>query len=294
MIKRIVEVSNPSYLHLKNKQLLIDQNHKTVAQIPIEDIGALILEHSAISITQPLIIACQKNNIAIIFCDEKHLPYSTILPIAEGNNLHQKILKQQLSISEPIRKSLWKQVIQCKITEQANTLKQFNKPFARLEKIATEVKSGDSTNCEGLAAQYYWKALFSDNFVRNQNADGINAVLNYGYSIIRAMVARAIVSGGLHPSIGLFHHNQYNALCLADDLMEPFRPWVDSIAYQLYHKDNNISITQEVKTPFLNLISENVTFKRKQMPLMVSMHYVIADLKRNFTKESKKIFFPQR
>ncbi|WP_428086256.1 type II CRISPR-associated endonuclease Cas1 [Candidatus Thioglobus sp.] len=294
MIKRIVEVSNPSYLHLKNKQLFIEQNHEMAAQIPIEDIGVLILEHSAISITQPLIIECQKNNTAIIFCDEKHLPYSTILPISEGNNLHQKILKQQINITEPVRKNLWKQVVQQKIKNQANTLKQFDKPFMRLEKLATEVKSGDVTNCEGLAAQYYWKTLFGKDFVRDQNAENINSVLNYGYSIIRAMIARSIVASGLHPAIGLFHHNQYNGLCLADDLMEPFRPWVDSIAYQLHQDDINISVTKEVKIPFLNLLSESVKFKDKQMPLMVSVHYLMADLKRTFIKESKSLTYPKR
>jgi CRISPR-associated protein Cas1 len=292
MIKRIVEVSNPSYLHLKHKQLIIEQNHQKVAQVSIEDIGVLILENSAISVTQPLIIECQKNNVAIIFCDEKHLPYSTILPIAEGNNLHQKILKQQINISEPMRKNLWKQIIQQKIKNQANTLKQFNKNAGRLKKLAQEVKSADSTNTEGLAAQYYWKELFGKKFIRNQNADGINAILNYGYSIIRAMIARSIVASGLHPAIGLFHHNQYNGLCLADDLMEPFRPWVDAIAYQLYQEDENIQITQTVKTPFLNLISETVVLKDKNMPLMVSVHYLMADLKRNFTKESKKLLYP--
>jgi CRISPR-associated protein Cas1 len=292
MIKRIVEVANPSYLHLKHKQLLIDQDHETVAQIPIEDIGALILEHSAISLTQPLIIECQKNNVAIIFCDEKHLPYSTILPIAEGNNLHNKILKQQINISEPTRKNLWKQIIAQKINNQANTLQQFNKPFTRLTKLASEVKSGDSANCEGLAAQYYWKALFGKGFTRDQNADGINAVLNYGYSIIRAMIARSIVTAGLHPTIGLFHHNQYNALCLADDLMEPLRPWVDCIAYKLYQQDKNIKISKEIKIPFLSLVSQNVKLNKKQMPMMVSMHYLMADLKRNFTKDTLKLTYP--
>jgi CRISPR-associated protein Cas1 len=292
MIKRIVEVSNPSYLHLKHKQLLIEQEHKLVAQIPIEDIGALVLEHSAIIITQPLIIECQKNNVAIIFCDEKHLPYSTILPIAEGNTLHQKILKIQINISEPIRKKLWKQIIIQKINNQANTLKQFNKPYTRLNKLATEVKSGDPTNCEGLAAQYYWKALFGVDFIRDQNADDINAILNYGYSIIRAMVARNICAAGLHPAIGLFHHNQYNALCLADDLIEPLRPWVDSIAYKMYKINPNIAINIESKTPFLNLISQAVQFENKQMPMMVSMHYLMANLKRNFTKEISKLTYP--
>ncbi len=294
MIKRIVEVSNPSYLHLKNKQLLIEQNHQVIAQVPIEDIGALILEHSAINITQPLIIECQKHNASIIFCDEKHLPYSTILPLAEGNKLHQKILKQQINITEPVRKNLWKQVIQHKITNQANTLKRFDKPFMYLQKLSNEVKSGDTTNRESLAAQYYWRALFGKDFVRDQNADGVNAILNYGYAIIRAMIARGIVASGLHPAIGLFHHNQYNGLCLADDLMEPLRPWVDNVAYQLHQENANISITQEVKTPFLNLISENVKFKNKQMPLMVSINYLMADLKRNFAKESKTIVYPKK
>ncbi len=292
MIKRIVEVSNPSYLHLKNKQLLVEQDHDIVAQVPIEDIGVLILEHGAISITQPLIIECQKNNTTIIFCDEKHLPYSTILPIVEGNNLHQKILKQQINITEPVRKNLWKQIIQKKITNQANTLKQFNKNAGRLNKLVTQVKSGDATNCESLAAQYYWKELFGKDFVRNQNAGGINSILNYGYSIIRAMIARSIVAGGLHPAIGLFHHNQYNGLCLADDLMEPFRAWVDSLAYQIYKENANISITKEIKVPFLNLMSESVEFKNKQMPLMVSMYYLTANLKRNFTKETKVLHYP--
>ena len=292
MIKRIIEVSKPSYLHLKNKQLLIEQDHKQVGQIPIEDIGVLILEHSAICLTQPLIIECQKNNTTIIFCDEKHLPYSTILPIVEGNNLHQKILNQQINITEPVRKNLWKQIIVQKIQNQASTLKQFNKPFARLEKLANEVKSGDKGNLEGLAAQYYWKALFGKDFVRNQNMDGVNAVLNYGYSIIRAMVARSIVASGLHPAIGLFHHNQYNGLCLADDLMEPFRPWVDAIAYKLYQQDNNIKITQTIKVPFLNLTSQTIFMKNKNMPLMVAVHYLTADLKRNFAKESKKLTYP--
>jgi CRISPR-associated protein Cas1 len=292
MIKRIIEISNPSYLHLKHKQLLIDQNHETIAQVSIEDIGALILEHSAISLTQPLIIECQKHNVAIIFCDEKHLPYSTILPISEGNSLHQKILKIQINISEPTRKNLWKQVIIQKIKNQASTLKLFSKPYARLDKLATEVKSGDSTNCEGLAAQYYWKALFGANFIRDQDAQGVNAILNYGYSIIRAMVARNICAAGLHPSIGLFHHNQYNGLCLADDLMEPLRPWVDVIAFKLHQINPNIAITVESKMPFLNLISQTVRYENKQMPMMVSMHYLMANLKRNFTKEASKLTYP--
>ncbi len=292
MIKRIIEVSTPSYLHLKHQQLIIEQNKVEVASVPIEDIGALILEHSAIVISQPLIIACSQNKVAIIFCDDKHLPYSTILPIAEGNNLHQRILQQQINIRQPVKKRLWQQIIKQKIQNQANVLALFNKPSQPLQRLAKEVKSNDDGNREAIAAQYYWKALFGADFLRNQEGDGVNAILNYGYSIMRAMVARAICASGLHPALGLFHHNQYNALCLADDLMEPTRPWVDVIAYYLYQQNNNINITQGSKTPFLNLLSQPVQYQNKTVSLMVAIHYLMADLKRNYTQELNHLKYP--
>lgn len=294
MIKKIIEISNQSYLSLKNQQLLIQQKNKILAQIPIEDIGVLILENSKITISQKLIIACQKNNTAIIFCDEKHLPYSSILPISKGHTMHNKILKQQINISQPTRKNLWKQIIKSKIKEQINTLQYFHKNTNRLEQIINKVKSDDATNCEAIAAQYYWKELFGKSFIRNQNLDGINAILNYGYSIIRAMIARSIIAAGLHPTLGIFHKNQYNDLCLADDLMEPFRPWVDAIAYQLCYKNKDIKISKETKLPFLELISSQVYFTNKKMSLMVASHYLMADLKRNYIKETTKLIYPTR
>ncbi len=294
MIKRIIEVQNQSYLHLKNKQLIIEQHHEQVAQIPIEDIGVLILEHCAISLTQPLIIACQKQNVAIVFCDQKHLPYATILPLSEGHTLHQKVLQLQIHITEPVRKGIWKQIVQQKIKNQAIVLRSYGKSAERLDKLTQEVKSGDTTNIEGIAAQYYWKSLFGSSFVRDQEATGINALLNYGYSIVRAGVARSIVGSGLHPSIGVFHHNQYNGLCLADDIMEPFRPWVDAMVYDRVIHDKTIEITTPVKTPFLKLMSEPVTYQGKHMPMMVSLHYLMADLKRVMQKEIKKLNFPVR
>ena len=285
MIKRIIDISEQSYIHLKHKQLLIDKEKITVGQIPIEDIGVLILQHPAIVITQQVIIACQENKVAIIFCDNKYLPYSTILPIGEGNKLHQKILQQQINTTEPTKKRLWQQIIKQKIQNQANTLRYFNKPNKKLERLACEVKSGDSTNTEAVSAQYYWKALLGKNFVRNTDEQGINALLNYGYSIVRAMIARAICGADLHPALGLFHHNQYNALCLADDIMEPLRPWIDKIVCQ--YSQNNIQpmINQESKTLLLNLLSAPVILDKKQMPLMVASHLLIANLKRCYVKK---------
>lgn len=294
MIKRIIDISEPAYIHLKQKQLLIDKEKITVGQIPIEDIGVLIFQHPAIVITQQVIIACQKNKVVIIFCDEKRLPYSSILPIGEGNKLHQKILKQQLAITEPTRKKLWQQIVKQKIEQQALTLKKLNKDSSRLDFLATKVKSNDIDNRESVAAVIYWKLLFGDEFIRDVDRDGVNALLNYGYSIIRGIIARGICATGLHPSLGLFHRNQYNALCLADDLMEPFRSWVDFLVYQMNQENQVLEINQQTKTILLNLVNTMVKFKDKKMPLMVSINYLMADLKRCYIKEQTKLHYPKK
>lgn len=293
MIKRIIDISDQAYLHLKHQQLLIDKRGETVGQVPIEDVGVLILQHPAIVLTQQVVIHCQKNKVVIIFCDEKHLPYSVILPIAESHTLHNKILKQQVGLTEPIRKRLWQQIVQKKITEQANTLRSLGKESVRLDRLASQVKAGDSSNCEAIAAQTYWPLLFGKNFRRNVDMDGINSLLNYGYSVIRATVARSICGAGLHPTLGLFHKNQYNALCLADDLMEPFRPWVDLLVYRLAEQEE-LDVNQQTKQVLLEILSESVLYSNKKIPLMVAMHYLMANLKRCYTKEDKNLAYPEQ
>lgn len=293
MIKQIIDISDTAYLHLKNKQLLIDKKDKTVGKIAIEDLGVLILQHPAIVLTQQVIIACQKSKVVIVFCDEKHLPYSVILPISESNTLHNKTLRQQIAVSEPTRKQLWQQIIQQKIRQQAKTLNLLGKETARLDRLAKKVKSGDSGNCEAVAAQAYWKILFGSEFRRDVNLDGINSLLNYGYAIVRAMIARSICGAGLHPTIGLFHRNQYNSLCLADDLMEPFRPWVDLLVYRLSQQDQTM-INQQSKQTLLNLLSDTVIYENKKMALMTATHYFMARLKRCYNKEQKKLIYPER
>ncbi len=291
MIKRCIDISEQAYLHLKNKQLLIDKQGETVGQIPIEDLGVLILQHPAIVMSQQAIICCQKFNVVIIFCDERHLPYSAILPIAEGHTLHNKILKQQVAVTAAMRKRLWQQIIQQKIEAQAKTLAFLGKNTKRLDRLAGHVALGDSGNCEAIAAQVYWRLLLGDDFRRNVDMEGINSVLNYGYAIIRASVARSICGAGLHPTIGLFHKNQYNSLCLADDLMEPFRPWVDLVVYRLAESGCN-EVNQHSKELLLNLLSNVVIYENKKMPLMVSLQFLMANLKRCYNKELRKLTYP--
>jgi CRISPR-associated protein Cas1 len=292
MIKRIIDISEAAYVRLKHQQLVIEKQSEIVGQVPIEDLGVLILQHPAIVLTQQLIVACQKNKVVIVFCDEKHLPYSLILPIGEGHTLHNKILKQQMAISEPTRKRLWQKIVQHKIKEQEQTLVMLNKESTRLSFLSTQVKTGDSGNCEAIAAQAYWKLLFGKAFKRDADLDGVNSLLNYGYAIIRAAVARSVCGAGLHPTIGLFHTNQYNALCLADDLMEPFRPWVDYVVYQMASTNSEVTINQQSKQALLGLMSEAVLYKKKTMPFMVALHYLMADLKRCYSDGIKTLPYP--
>ena len=292
MIKRIVDISDRAYVHLKHQQLIIEKQGEIAGQVPIEDLGVLILQHPAIVLTQQLIVACQQNKVVIVFCDEKHLPYSIILPVGEGHTLHNKILKQQMAISEPTRKRLWQQIVQHKIKQQEQTLIMLHKESTRLNYLSTQVKTGDSGNCEAIAAQAYWKLLFGKAFKRDADLDGVNSLLNYGYAIIRAMVARSICGAGLHPTLGLFHTNQYNALCLADDLMEPFRPWVDYVVYEIASTNSNVIINQQSKQALLGLMSESVLYKKKAMPFMVALHYLMADLKRCYSNGIKTLPYP--
>jgi CRISP-associated protein Cas1 len=292
MIKRIIDISEPAYLHQKNKQLYIDKKDKTVGTIPIEDLGVLILQHPAIVITQALVISCQKNNVVVIFCDERHLPFSILLPISEGNTLHSKVLREQIKAKLTTKKSMWQQIVKLKISEQIRILKFFGKEPKSLARIVKNVKSGDPQNCEAQAAKIYWAELMGPGFKRDTNAEGINALLNYGYAIMRATIARAIVSGGLHPTLGLHHHNQYNGLCLADDLMEPFRPWVDKLVFEIIKEDGSALVTQYTKQILLDLISANVKWDDKNMPLMVATNYLVANIKNAHADNKIKIVYP--
>jgi CRISPR-associated protein Cas1 len=294
MIKRTIDISEQAYLHLTHSQLNIDKKGVTIATIPVEDLGVVILQHPAIVITQAVIIACQKNNVVLVFCDERHTPYSVLLPISDANTLHSKTLQQQLELTPTRKKRLWQLIVKQKITEQATTLKLFGKNAAPLEHLIAAVKTGDPENLEAQAAQHYWPLLFGSDFRRNPEHEGINSLLNYGYAIIRAMLARAIVGSGLHPAIGLHHHNQYNGLCLADDLMEPFRPWVDALVYQLAEQTTDIDINQTTKIPLLNLMAEPVMYNRKKLPLTVACHYLLADIKKAYSDRVIKLKLPER
>ena len=289
MIKRVIDVSEQAYISLKNNQLLINKQKRLIAAVPVEDLGILILEHPAIVITQAAIISCQKNNTVVVFCDDRHLPCSLVLPINDGHSLHTKILQRQIPVSKPTKKQLWHQVVCHKISQQSDTLERLGIHSHSLKRMIAKVKSGDRENHEAQAAQLYWRLLMGANFRRDQHQQGVNTILNYGYAIVRAMMARALVSGGLHPALGIHHCNQYNSLCLADDLMEPFRPWVDFLVWKIKQKTSNPQICQQSKKDLLGLIGNRVVWKGKTYPMMVAVQYFVANFKSVMFCEEKKL-----
>lgn len=292
MIKRIVEISNPARLSLKNQQMVVDREGFDLAAVPIEDIGVLILDHPQITHTQGLLAACSENNVALLVCSEKHLPSAILLPL-EGNSLHSKIIAQQAQVTEPTCKRLWQAIVRAKIREQAKALLLSTGDDSPLPAYAKRVKSGDTENIEGQAARIYWQKLFGQDFRRDPKTPGINILLNYGYAVMRAAVARAIVSTGLHPSLGLHHHNQYNSFCLADDLVEPLRPAVDLKVYELCKKlPEEPALTTENKRVLLETLSADCVMNGQRLPLMTSLHHYAASVRKVICGECRRMEIP--
>jgi CRISPR-associated protein Cas1 len=308
MIKRTLYFGNPAYLSLSNKQLLIrlpevEKNNmlpesfkkEASAIIPIEDIGVVVLDHKQITLTQALLEALLLNNVAVIACDSSHMPAGLMLPLDVHNIQHERF-KNQLESSIPLRKQLWQQTVSCKISNQAAMLKQENRPFAKLEMLARTVKSGDPENCEGKAAHYYWSNLFEHelNFSRDREGLPPNNLLNYGYAILRAITARSLVGSGLLPTLGIHHNNKYNAYCLADDIMEPYRPYVDQIVCGVVKSGRDYQVlTTELKARLLALPTLDVILDGERSPLMVAMQRTTASLAYCFDGSNRKIIYPE-
>lgn len=310
MIKRTLCFSNSAYLSLKNEQLVIKlpqieknddlpESFKVDATktIPIEDIGVVVLDHKQITITQGLMEALLENHCAVITCDKSHLPVGLMLPLC-GNTTQNERFRCQLDASLPLKKQLWQQTVQAKIGNQAVVLEKCRgTEVGNMQKWQKEVRSGDPDNLEGRAAAYYWKNMFPgvDDFTREREGVSPNNLLNYGYAILRAIVARALVASGMLPTLGIHHHNRYNAYCLADDIMEPYRPYVDELVVN-YTDENGCpdEITSDIKKVMLSIPVLDVRINGQRSPLMLAAGQSAASLYRCFTGESRKIIYPEK
>jgi CRISPR-associated protein Cas1 len=293
MLKRTIYIGSPSYLSIKHNQLVVKAPEGEVkGTVPIEDIAILMLDHYQITISNLLITQLQGNNAVIVNCDAQHLPFGMMLPLY-GHSEYSERVKWQIQASEPLKKKLWKQNVEQKIKNQQGVLKLFGKHHLYLDNYHRNVKSGDTSNAEGIAAQYYWKHLF-ENFARERDGDAPNNFLNYGYAILRAIVARAIVSSGLLPVLGIFHRNKYNPYCLADDIMEPYRPYVDKMVFE-YIEDNPEAeeLTKEIKTHLLNIATHDVIIEGRTRPLMVAVTTTTASLVKCYFGELRQVKYPE-
>lgn len=296
MIKRTLYFGNPAYLRTKNEQLVVDLKETgETKQIPIEDIGIVILDHSQITITQPVLSKLLKNNTAVITCDETHHPIGLFLNL-DGNTLQSQRFQAQINVSIPLKKQLWQQTVASKIRNQAKILERELVENKLLVSLSNKVKSGDSGNCEAQAAVYYWKNVFPDflEFKRDRFGLPPNNLLNYGYAILRAVVARNLVGSGLLPTLGIFHKNQYNAYCLADDIMEPYRPYVDQVVCDIVRMNGKfLTMTQEMKAQLLSIPAMDVILNNEKCPLMNAVQRTTASLVKCYEGKQRKILYPE-
>lgn len=293
MLKRTIYVANPFYLRYKNRQMVLESKTGECRTVPVEDIGFVVLEHPQISISMPLMSALNANNVAVIFCNEKHMPNAMLLNL-DGNNLQNEYFRNQIEASLPLKKNLWKQTIEAKINNQAALLKKLGQANNDLLALSKDVKSDDSTNREGHAARIYWKRLFGENFIRERFGVHPNPLLNYGYILLRSAVARSLTGSGMLATLGIHHHNKYNAFCLADDIMEPYRPYVDELVYKMdcqYEWIDNLE--KEHKAQLMELLTTDVIIGKNKRPLMVALSQTTASLAKCFSGETKKMVYPK-
>lgn len=309
MIKKTLYFGNPAYLSLRNAQLVIKlpevensaslpERMKLQSEVtkPIEDLGVVVLDNKQITITSGVIEALLGNNCALIACDSKSMPVGLMLPLY-GNTTQNERFRKQLDASLPLRKQLWQQTVQAKIRNQAAVLSACTNGETKcMIAWAGDVRSGDPDNLEARAAAYYWKNLFAEvlGFVRDREGIPPNNLLNYGYAILRAVVARSLVISGLLPTLGIHHHNRYNAYCLADDIMEPYRPYVDELVYGLFKQyGNEVALTKEVKFSLLSIPTLEVRLGGRRSPLMVAVGQSTASLYKCFSGELRRILYPE-
>ena len=293
MPKQTLIFESPVQLSTHNSMLKIVYKDKPddVTYRAIEDIAIILINNHSASLTTPLIGRLSEQNVAVVFCNEKHMPTSMLMNL-DANTLQEKYFRLQLEASLPLKKQMWKNVVENKIKNQAGLLKTLGKNADRLAKYANNVLSGDSSNREGIAAQCYWKELFGKGFIRDRFGEYPNDFLNYGYTLLRAATARALMASGLLPSLGIFHRNYYDAFPLADDIMEPYRPFVDQVVLQAFQQKKR-KLDKETKHKFLELYYTEVPFGEQRVQLGTCLTYTTASVAKFFMGETKNISYPR-
>ena len=292
MIKKTIYIGNPCYLHTRDAQLIVEykDEDKKAKQVAIEDIALLVVDDAQVTVSHGVVNALVSNNAAVLWCNEKHLPNGMVLPI-EGSDTFTQKLRCQVNAGEALKKHLWKTTIEYKIANQSELLKRLGKPERELDRLVDHVKSGDPDNKEAQAAAIYWRSILYDFEVsRGRDEPAPNNLFNYGYAILRAVVARQLVSSGFLPALGIHHRNKYNSFCLADDIMEPYRPFVDDWVLQLIEDEGEApeELEKHHKAHLLQIPVLDVRINKKDSPLMVAVQKTTASLMKCYEGKLRK------
>lgn len=292
MIKRIVEISEAgAYLSVRLGQLIIKRAGEQISTMPCEDIGVLLVDHSGVTYTHSVFTELLRCGAAVVMCGTNHHPTGMLLAV-ESNTLQSEKYTEQIEAKQPVKKRLWQQIVRAKIKHQAQIVGKDSDVYKVLMSLRDKVRSGDPDNIEAQASRKYWP-VYIEGFHRDISGSAPNNLLNYGYMVMRAAVARALSSAGLLPTLGLHHHNRYNAFCLADDVMEPFRGFVESKVRDIYSETGEIEqLTQQIKAKLLEILYQEVNIDGFNGPLMVGLHRTAASLQRCFAGEQEKIDLP--
>jgi len=295
MIKRIIEISQAkTHLSIRLAQLIVKQDGVEISSIPCEDIGVLLVDHQGTSYTHSVFTELLRCGAAIVLCGSNHHPSGMLLPI-ESNSMQTERFRQQIEAKEPVKKRLWKQIVQAKIKHQAKLVGKDSDVYSVLMILRDKVRSGDPENIEAQASKKFWPVYLQGIIEFRRDLDGPppNNMLNYGYMVMRAAIARALCSAGLLPCLGIHHRNRYNAFCLADDILEPFRGFVEAKVRDICQAEGiPDELTQPIKAKLLEVLYEPVTIGQFSGPLMVSLHRTMASLQRCFAGEQKSIDLP--
>lgn len=302
-MKHTIHISSPSHLSLRNHQLLIrNKETEKVNTVAIEDIATIILADTRSTLSTAILSRCIAEGIALVSCDERYMPVGMFLCL-DSHTEQQSITAAQLSASAPLHKQLWQSTIAAKVKNQSSLLEIIGASSSRIEKLAKQVKSGDSTGIEAQAARLYWQIYFGSINAHHdipeptyRKRDGFppNNWLNYGYAILRSNVTRALTASGLLPLIGIHHHNKYNAYCLADDIMEPYRPVVDRLVHDLSLKHElDLDIPMHIKQELLKLPTVDCALENKKYTLQAALERTTASLAQSFAEKKNKLIYPQ-
>lgn len=296
MIRRTVEFSTPgTRLSVAHRQLVVERPDLPKTTLPIEDLGVVIVDDVRATYTQSVFLELMQAGATVMVTGRDHLPAGMMLPL-DAHHVQTERHRAQIETSLPVRKRAWQAIVRAKILQQATVLSHFTGEHGGLRPMARRVRSGDPENLEAQAAQRYWPRLFGKTFRRQRGAEGVNALLNYGYAVIRAAVARAVVAAGLIPTLGVHHRHRANPFCLADDLLEPYRPYVDWRVRQLASEDGECVpdlAERATRAELLSLFSETIQVGGRREPLLLALHTSAASLCRTLTGGDRSLSLPE-